>query len=94
MFNVTVNYENQKCVVLNFEEMIEFCSDLLESCEEKISLFKKEFPHLKDSMDEPQDYYYIITCDTEEEAEKVESYLEEVFSSLEEKAELELEECY
>lgn len=94
MFNVAVNYENQKCVVLNFEEMIEFCSDLLESCEEKISLFKKEFPHLKDSIDEPQDYYYIITCDTEEEAEKVELYLEEAFSSLEEEVELELEECY
>lgn len=94
MYNVTVNYEKPNCVILNFEEMVEAYSDSLEYCEEIISLFKRDFSHLKNSIDEPQDYYYIITCDGEEEASEVESYLDESFSNLEEKLEYELEDSY
>lgn len=94
MYNVTVNYEKPNCVILNFEEMIEAYSDSLEYCEEIISSFERTFSHLKNSIDEPQDYYYIITCDSEEEASEVESYLDESFSNLEEKLEYELEDSY
>ena len=61
---------------------------------EIISSFERAFSHLKNSIDEPQDYYYIITCDSEEEASEVESYLDESFSNLEEKLEYELEDSY
>ena len=92
MYNVTVNYEKPNCVILNFEEMIEAYSDSLEYCEEIIST--RDLVYLKNSIDEPQDYYYIITCDSEEEASEVESYLDESFSNLEEKLEYELEDSY
>lgn len=87
MFNVGVNYENQKTVILNFEEMIEACPDILDRCEDAISIFKKKFNHLAESIDEPQDYYYVITCESEDEADDVEFYFENVFSQLEEELE-------
>ena len=83
MYNVCINTEFKKSIIVNFEEMIELYPDSKDECRDIISLTESEFSKEIESVDEPQDAYYIIDCVNEDVAETIESYLESKFSQLE-----------
>ena len=83
MYNINVNYEAKETVIVNFEEMMEEYPEYQDECEEIISSVEKKFSKVVESIDEPQDYYYVITCNNEDSAEEIEEYLEALFEELE-----------
>lgn len=87
MYNIFVNDDFEKSVIVCFEEMVNEYPDLIEDCEDILSSVKVDFSKGIESIDEPQDYYYVVTCCDEDVAGDVEAYLEERFSNLEEQLE-------
>ena len=83
MYNVCINSEFKKSIIVNFEEMVELYPDSEDECRDIISLTESKFSKEIESVDEPQDAYYIIDCVNEDVAETIESYLESKFSQLE-----------
>ena len=87
MYNVYVNEEARETVIVNFEEMIEDYPDTVDECEDIMLSVEEKFPNLVESVDEPQDAYYIVTCCDEDGAEEIEKYLESKFAQLQEELE-------
>lgn len=87
MYNICVNDEFRKSVIVNFEEIVDLYPDSIGECEDIMRLVEKKFAKIVDSVDEPQDGYYIVTCFNEDGAEEVEEYLENKFAQLEDELE-------
>ena len=87
IYSVEVNEEAKETVIVNFEEMIEEYSDAVDECEDIMLSVEEKFPNLVESVDEPQDAYYIVTCFDEDSAEEIEKYLESKFAQLQEELE-------
>lgn len=84
MIYVNVNDESKTQVIVNLEE-IEACDECLEECQEVIDSLVSKFDIKRDSIDEPQDYYYTINCSSEEMAIEIEEYVSDIFDDIEEK---------
>lgn len=84
MYRTYINDETGTTVIVNFEEMMEEYPEYQDECEDIIKSVGKKFSDVVESIDEPQDYYYVISCSTEDDAEDVENYVIEAFNDLEE----------
>lgn len=84
MFRIFVNDECNTEVIVNFEEMAEENSECIEECVEAIYKVVSSFENLSGcDIDEPQSYYYTISCSNESETNDLENALNDIFNELE-----------
>lgn len=84
MFRIEINNECETQIIVNFEEMVDFNDECIDSCIDSIYSVTKTFKGInRDNIDEPQDYYYTIECNNQNQASNIEDFLNSLFEELE-----------